>query len=564
LANRRNQKTVEWGGLVMPNLESKKDGIWDNLSLADDNTAYLKRKNIKSHGYCLNDLGDLMIPIHDKSGAIVNYQIVDAAGNKFFGRGELIKGTYHSLGKYEKGPIVICLDFESGASIYENTSHHTVVTFTNGNLLTVAQSIRRQFKDIPIIIAGDDDQSFTKLPNSALEVAHKINAHYIFPEFGSNRTFNHKSFNDLACLAGGFMVSVAFDAWESIPVVGPKKFSLSDFSLKGQSAELRKQMLDEVFVLGELALLGQWTVFYAAPNAGKTLLTMKMLIAAIESGNIKGENVYYINADDDRRGLVTKLVLAEKYGFEMLVPSEMGFESAKFQQYLNTLVKEGSCRGKIIILDTLKKFVDLMHKTKSSEFGKFAREFVSHGGTIIGLAHVNKNKNPDSKSVFAGTSDITDDADCYYIIDVVHSSKDSKTIRFENQKSRGNVAKQATFKYSNEKLQYLELLDSVKTLSEADAQAIREIEESNNALNSNKEVIDSVIAHIKDGFTNKTELIRAVSKSTMTSNAKIKAVLDKHTGKEYEKGHRWSYTVGDKNVHTYYLTTAKDKLYKDK
>jgi AAA domain len=548
----------------MSNYQNKDKGVWENLPLADDNVAYLKRKNIKSHGYCLNDKGDLMIPIHDKSGAIDNYQIVNDAGNKIFGRGKLTNGTYHTLGKYEKGPIVICVDFESGATIYENTSHHTVVTFTNGNLLTVAQSIRRQFKDIPIIIAGDDDQSITKLPNSALEVAHKINAHYISPEFGSHKTSNHKSFNDLACIAGGFLVSVAFDAWESIPVVGPKKFSLSDFSLKGQSAELRKQMLDEIFVLGDLALLGQWTVFYAAPNAGKTLLTIKMLIDALKTKKIKGENVYYINADDDRRGLVTKLELAEQYGFEMLVPSEKGFESEKLRTYLGTLVKQDSSRGKIIILDTLKKFVDLMHKTKSSDFGKFAREFVSHGGTIIGLAHVNKNKNPDSKSVFAGTSDITDDADCYYVIEVVHTSKDTKTIRFENQKSRGNVAKQATFKYSNEKLPYLELLDSVKTMSEDEAIAMRAIEESNNALNANKEVIDSVIAHIKDGFTNKTELIRAVSKSTMTSNTKIKAVLDKHNGKEYEKGHRWDYTVGEKNVHTYYLTTANEKLYKDK
>ena len=179
------------------------------------------------------------------------------------------------------------------------------------------------------------------------------------------------------------------------------------------------------------------------------------------------------------------------------------------------------------------------------------------------LAHVNKNKNTDNKSIFAGTSDITDDADCYYNIEVVQTSKTTKTIRFENHKSRGNVAKEATYQYSNEKLPYLELLDSIKTVSEAEAIAMKEIEERNNTLATNKEVIDSITSHIKDGITNKTELIKAVNKATMVSNSKVKAVLEKHTGDDYGRGNRWSYSVGEKNVHNYFLISAEVKSYKD-
>ena len=540
----------------MPNHETTAKEFWDS-SEPIDTSPYLKAKKIKSHGYRITGSGDLMIPMHDANGLIQNYQLVDGSGEKLFFSDEDVIGNYHSLGQQGDGPIVMCLDFESGATIYEITRFHTIITFTEDNLLQVAQAMKQRFPDAPFIIAGSHKQS------NAVSVAHQISARYITPEFSPEPKHGESSFNDLLCRDGYLYVDIAFDDWESKPVLGPKKFSLSDFSLKGQSAALKKQMLDDVYVLGELALLGQWTVFYAAPNAGKTLITIKMLIDALKAGNIKGENVFYVNADDDRRGLVTKLELAEKYGFEMLVPSEKGFESERLKVYLNTLVKEESSNGKIIILDTLKKFVDIMHKTKTSDFGKFAREFVSHGGTLIGLAHVNKNKDSDNKSVFGGTSDIRDDADCCYNIEVIQTSKTTKTIRFENHKSRGNVVKEATYQYSNEKLPYLELLDSIKTVSEAEAIAMKEIEERNKTLAANKEVIDSITSHIKDGITNKTELIKAVNKATMVSNSKVKAVLEKHTGDDYGRGNRWSYSVGEKNVHNYFLISAEVKSYKD-
>ena len=56
----------------------------------------------------------------------------------------------------------------------------------------------------------------------------------------------------------------------------------------------------------------------------------------------------------------------------------------------------------MIILDTLKKFTDLMNKKASSEFGKLARTFVGAGGTIIALAHTNKNKDEEGKGVTGG------------------------------------------------------------------------------------------------------------------------------------------------------------------
>ena len=71
-------------------------------------------------------------------------------------------------------------------------------------------------------------------------------------------------------------------------------FPLRNRSIVGSLAEMKAQMLADVFVLDGIALLGQLTVIYAKPNAGKTLTTIFMLKESIKAGRIKGEDVFYI------------------------------------------------------------------------------------------------------------------------------------------------------------------------------------------------------------------------------------------------------------------------------
>jgi len=335
-----------------------------------------------------------------------------------------------------------------------------------------------------------------------------------------------------------------------------EKFSLEKFSLNGQSEAMKEQMLADVYVLGRMAILGQFVVFYAAPNVGKTLLIIWMIIEGIKNGDINGSDVFYVNADDNHKGLVFKLALAEKYGFHMLAPGYVDFQSTDFLKYIQKIIDDGNAKGKIVILDTLKKFVDIMRKDKSSDFGVVMRSFVSHGGTVIGLGHVNKHKSAEGKSVYGGTSDIADDADCYYMIEELQSTAKTKTIRFENHKSRGDVDKVATFTYTNEKVSnYQELLDSIQTMSEAEAEALAQINNMNKRIERNNEVIDAAVAAISDGIVKKTELVNHLKRTTTASKHQILDVLEQHTGANYSRGHRWTCSKGDKNVHVYSLIT---------
>lgn len=332
-----------------------------------------------------------------------------------------------------------------------------------------------------------------------------------------------------------------------------KPFSLKQFALNGQSEKMRSQMLADKFVLGKLAIFGQWTVIYAPPNAGKTLITMRLLIEAIKSGDIKGDDIVYINADDNFKGLTIKLEIAEKNGFLMIAPGYNDFSLADFCDHLSMMNKAETAHGSVIILDTLKKFTDIMDKRQGSEFGKSLRAFISKGGTVIALAHTNKNRDAEGKLKFSGTSDIVDDADCAYVVDATESSSTHKTVVFENIKSRGDVAQQAGYRYLIQPSNYLELLDSVEAIDEREAAQAREQQSLQAKLAKNDETIEAITDAIQGGFNAKSEIIEQAHKEGGISKAAIRKVLTEHTGKDYTLGHRWRMSKGEKNAKHYHL-----------
>ena len=315
-------------------------------------------------------------------------------------------------------------------------------------------------------------------------------------------------------------------------------FDLSKFSLSGKSKELEQKMLDDRFVMKDLAILGQATVIYAKPNAGKTLITLRLIVDAVKNGDIVGKNVFYINADDTYKGMVQKLKIAEKTGFHMLSPGQNGFEAKAFLGYLQQMVIEDSCRGKIVILDTVKKFCDLMDKKGSSEFMKIARVFISSGGTIIMLAHVNKHKSLEGKVIPAGTSDMTDDSDCAFVLYETESKNQTKFVTFENIKMRGNVSQYLSFSYSTTRdIEYSSILESVRRLA-------------NDGLETNPNVdIDGFIIEEKitqllaKSDLKRTDLIRAVG----GNRTKIISVLEENNGR------KWIETRAGKNSMIYRL-----------
>ena len=335
-------------------------------------------------------------------------------------------------------------------------------------------------------------------------------------------------------------------------------FSFDQFSLNGKSAVMREKMLTDTFVLDNIAILGQATAIYAKPNTGKTLIVLWMLIESIKAKRIKGENVYYINADDTYKGLVTKLEIAERYGFQMIAPSHGGFETNQFQNYIRKMIDENTAHGKVIILDTVKKFTDLMDKKQATNFMKIGREFISSGGTLIMLAHTNKNRDADGKVVFAGTSDVVDDCDCAFILDEVTKTDFKKQVLFENFKSRGDVARELAFTYSiTEKQSYKDLIDSVQPVDIATIEQAKKEKIITAKVEKDAVAIEVITDAINQGHNKQPDLLR-YAKEAGVSDAKCRKALKDYEGEKLSNSSLWRVVHGDKNSKTYYLLTNND------
>lgn len=329
---------------------------------------------------------------------------------------------------------------------------------------------------------------------------------------------------------------------------------LKKLSATGDSREMRAQMLKDKFVIEGLAILGQWTTFYAAPNTGKTLIALAGLRVQIESGEILGENVFYVNADDSYNAAVAKIEIAEDFGMEMLVPNHNEFKSNDMIPILKELTEQHKARNKIVVLDTLKKFTDLMDKKSATAFGHVAREFVAAGGTLICLAHTNKHKNSDGRGVYAGTSDISDDADCYYIVDKVQFDQPSGThvVEFINHKSRGDVEPSVSYQYIRSLGEsYLDLLNSVKRLDPTALDRIKSQSEFDKQLELDFELIEAICEAIRSSPLAKSELITKVNKSSGFSHNKIRGALKRYSGSCYTEGSRWEGVVSAHNKTVY-------------
>jgi hypothetical protein len=331
--------------------------------------------------------------------------------------------------------------------------------------------------------------------------------------------------------------------------VQAKRHPLEKFSLRGQSAELRKRSLGERPILGEIGIQGQLLVIYAAPNTGKTLITLSLLWESIQRGRINPDRLFYLNMDDNSTGLAEKSRIADDSGFHMLVDGYRGFKAHDLEALVRDMVTKGTIDGAVIVLDTMKKFVNVMDKKDCSRFSSAMRTFAMQGGTLIALAHVNKNPGADGQRVFAGTTDIVDDFDNAYMLTQVAVAEGVKTVEFKNIKRRGNNPERAGYSYSVERqARYEDVLLTVKEIDLMDLDPIKQAA----ALVADEVLIKMVEGRITAGVVKRMELIKGVSDLCGASRANVSGIVTRYTGGDPAM-HRWNYKTGARGAHLFEL-----------
>jgi putative DNA primase/helicase len=165
---------------------------------------YLDRKRVKAHN--IKQLGEeLLIPMFENK-ELKSLQHIQANGFKKFHTGGKTKGTYFTIGgkPSDDGILCICEGYATGASIYEATGYPVVITFTANNLLLVAQSMRKKFSKVRMVICADDDHKTEGNIGikKATETALAVNGLLAIPVFGEARLGHQTDFNDMALVSG--------------------------------------------------------------------------------------------------------------------------------------------------------------------------------------------------------------------------------------------------------------------------------------------------------------------------------------------------------------------------
>jgi hypothetical protein len=225
------------------------------------------------------------------------------------------------------------------------------------------------------------------------------------------------------------------DIWQKVEREPTALDQLRNLSATNRITEMEANLQNEEYIFPDLALSGQITLFYSWPNTGKTIFFLRFICDAIRDERVKAKDVFYINADDNYTGLYTKAKIADKHGFAMISPSEAGVLPQDILTMLATISAENDASGKVILLDTLKKFADMMSKNSQKDLYEILRRFNAKGGTALIAGHANKHKNAEGELVYEGTSDTMADVDCAYsMYRMTDAQEEVQIVEFRREK----------------------------------------------------------------------------------------------------------------------------------
>ncbi|EOI5839596.1 Zinc binding domain / DNA primase [Klebsiella pneumoniae] len=144
-------------------------GLLEKTRPATDN-AYLTRKGFAgrecltltaSHktGGVAYRAGDVVVPLYDETGALVNLQLINADGLKRTLKGGQVKGACHTIeGKKQAGKrLWIAEGYATALNVHHLTGETVMVALSSVNLLSLASLARSKHPACQIILAADRD-----------------------------------------------------------------------------------------------------------------------------------------------------------------------------------------------------------------------------------------------------------------------------------------------------------------------------------------------------------------------------------------------------------------------
>ena len=188
-----------------------------------DQSEYLKRKQIETHGGRFLPGGKFCIPIQDTERRTYGLQVIydkkrkDGRDKSFWPAGLAKKGHFFLIGGIPDRLLLVAEGFATAASIQQATNLPVAVAFDAGNILPVVKTLRKKYKRAKILICADDDYRTAGNPGitHAESAALAVEGAVVFPVFKAERPADEKGptdFNDLHLLEGLTTVAGQIDA----------------------------------------------------------------------------------------------------------------------------------------------------------------------------------------------------------------------------------------------------------------------------------------------------------------------------------------------------------------
>jgi len=103
--------------------------------------------------------GDMVVPLHDDTGALVNLQLINSDGLKRTLKGGAVKGACHTIeGKRQAGKrLWITEGYATALTVHHLTGETVMVALSSVNLLSLASLARQKHPACQIVLAADRD-----------------------------------------------------------------------------------------------------------------------------------------------------------------------------------------------------------------------------------------------------------------------------------------------------------------------------------------------------------------------------------------------------------------------
>lgn len=180
--------------------------------------------------------GDLLLPLHNAGGEVVNVQLINANGDKRMLAGGQVKAACHTLNGPDNAVIWLTEGYATGLTVHGLTGETVCVALSANNLAAVAEQLRSHYPDARLLLAADNDRSGTGQTRAAEAASRTGGVPALPPTEGD--------WNDVYCQQGAEATCAQLRAFSQPPQPSPFD-TLSDADLKAMSASEKAELLAE-------------------------------------------------------------------------------------------------------------------------------------------------------------------------------------------------------------------------------------------------------------------------------------------------------------------------------